>query len=170
MEVCSDAGTFRAWYDATLPRVFGYVLGHTAGDVALAEEVTQEAFVSAVRSRTSFDGRSEIVVWICSIARNALVDHHRRAARDARRHLSLVVREIALDGDARAWARVEDREQVQAALAALPSPQRMAIVLRYADGLSVREIARSLHRSEASVESLLSRGRDRLRVLLEGSR
>jgi RNA polymerase sigma-70 factor (ECF subfamily) len=49
----------------------------------------------------------------------------------------------------------------------LADDQRLAVVLHYLDGLSVREIARQLGRSESSVESLLSRGRDHLRAILE---
>lgn len=167
-ELCANDPMFRAWYNGALPQVYGYVHGRTGGDRELAEEITQQAFISAIRSRRTFDGRVDVLVWVRSIARNALVDHYRRLTREGRRHLSLVVREIALDGDARAWTRVDDRDEVITALRALPADQRAVTVLRHADGLSVREIARVLGRSESSVESLLSRGRERLRALLEG--
>ena len=45
----SSERAFRDWYDRTLPRVYGYVLGHTAGDTGLAEEITQQTFVDALR-------------------------------------------------------------------------------------------------------------------------
>ena len=169
-DVCSSERLFQAWYEASLPRVYGYVQGRTAGNSELAEDITQQAFTAAVRSRRTFDGHSEAVVWVCSIARNALLDHYRRVARDERRHLSLVVREIAVDGDARAWTRLDERDEVLAALRAISTDQRTAILLHYLDGLPVRDVARSLGRSEASVESLLSRSRERLRGLLEERR
>ena len=169
-DVCADEPAFQGWYEAALPRVYGYIHGRTAGDRDLAEEITQQAFVAAVRGRATFDGRADPVVWICSIARNALADHYRRASRDERRHLSLVVREISIQGDARAWAQVDDRDEVLTALRDLTPEQRTALVLHYADQLPAREIGRLLGRSEASVESLLARGRDRLRVLLETTR
>jgi RNA polymerase sigma-70 factor (ECF subfamily) len=166
--LCASEPLFQAWYAGALPQVYGYVYGRTAGDGELAQEITQQAFIAAIRSRSTFDGRAEVAVWICTIARNALNDHYRRIARESRRHLSLVVREIAVEGDARAWTRVDERDEVMGALRALPTDQRAAIVLRHVDGLSVREVARALGRSEGSVESLLSRGRERLRALLEG--
>jgi RNA polymerase sigma-70 factor, ECF subfamily len=170
LAICSSDRSFRPWYEAALPRVFGYICGRIAGDKELAEEITQQAFIAAVRSRAEFDGQADPVAWVCSIARNALVDHYRRLARESRRHLSLVVREIAVDGDARAWTRLDQRDEVLAALRALTADQRAAVLLHYVDGLSVREIAMNLKRSESSVESLLARGRERLRALLGDQR
>ena len=164
--VCADEQAFRMWYEAALPRVYGFAYWRTGGDTDLAQEIAQQAFVAAIRSRSGFDGRSDAVVWICSIARNLMVDHRRRVARDARRHLSLVVREIAVDGDARAWAQVDEGEELASALRQLSADERIAVVLRYHDNLPVREIARHVGRTEAATESLLSRGRRRLRVIL----
>jgi RNA polymerase sigma-70 factor, ECF subfamily len=164
---CSTDTAFRAWYDATLSRVYGYVYTRTAGDSELAEEITQQAFIAAARSKHTFDGRSDSATWVCSIARNALVDHYRHVALEARRHLSLVVREIAMDGDARAWTRLEARDEVLVALRGLTDDQRSAVTLHYLDRLPVHEIARLLKRSEGSVESLLARGRQQLRTLME---
>ena len=49
------------------------------------------------------------------------------------------------------------------ALGRVPAVQRAALILRYVDDLPVREVARLLSRNEGAVESLLSRGRERLR-------
>ena len=163
--LCTDGGAFRAWYDTALPRVFGYVHGRASGDTALAEEITQQAFISAIEARARYDGRADAVTWICAIARNALLDHYRRASRDERWHLAVVVHEI-VDRDSR-LERLDQREEVIAALRALTVDQRGAMLLRYADGLPVREVARLIGRSEAATESLLSRARERLRTVLE---
>jgi DNA-directed RNA polymerase specialized sigma24 family protein len=52
----ADPVQFRAWYDEALPRVYRYLLTR-CGEQELAEEVTQEAFVEAIRSRRKFRGR-----------------------------------------------------------------------------------------------------------------
>ena len=80
--LCADERAFDAWYAAALPVVYGYVHGRTGGDAHLAEDVTAEAFFEAVRARNSFAGRADPVTWICSIARNRLIDHYRASARD----------------------------------------------------------------------------------------
>lgn len=171
--IFASEAAFRAWYDQAAPRVYAYLLGRCAGDRALAEELTQQAFVAAVRDRASFDGRADPITWVVAIARNRLIDHLRRQEREEKRHLRVVVREIeaerggAAPGDAAPWHAIDTREQVFGILRALPSAQRAALVLHHVDGLSVRDIATQLGRSPSAVESLLARGRDRFRSLFE---
>jgi len=69
------------------------------------------------------------------------------------------VREIDVTGDA-AWRSVEARDRIRVALGTLPSLQRAALIFRFLDGLSVREVAQLLHRTEDATESLLRRARD----------
>ena len=61
-------------------------------------------------------------------------------------------------------AHIEDRETVFAALRSLPAVQQAALVLHYVDGLSVREVAAELGRSEGAAKSLLVRARERFRA------
>ena len=159
--IVGDETRFRDWYDTTLPRVYGYLAARCAGDDALAEELTQQTFVEAIRQRHRFDGRSDVVTWMCAIGRNRLVDHFRRHGRDARRHDRLIAEQPpAPDAP---WRAVETREAVETAVAQLPADQRIALLLRYLDGLSVREVATVIGRSEKATESLLTRARDGFR-------
>ena len=93
-EAFGDATAFRAWYDDAVERVYGYLYGRCGGDIEIAEEITQQTFLQAIRHWQDFDGRSEPVTWLCSIARNRLTDHYRDQDRQRRRHLRLIVREI----------------------------------------------------------------------------
>lgn len=156
-----DEARFRAWYDAVLPRVHRYLAARCGGDEALAEELTQQTFVEAIRNRSRFDGRSDVVTWLCAIGRNKLVDHHRRHGRDQRRHGELLDQH-RLRADA-AWRSSEARDAVERALAVLPADQRLALLFRHLDGLSVREVAAVIGRSEKATESLLARARDAFR-------
>jgi len=165
--LCADSIAFNAWYETALPRVYGFVHGRTGGDVTLSEEITATAFMEAVRAQRSFEGRSDPVTWICSIARNRLIDHYRRAARERSGHLRLIVTDLNLT-DAAAWDGLYERDTVLAALAALSALERTALTLRYLDGYSVRETARFVGRSEAATESLLSRARQRVRKAFPG--
>ena len=157
-----DESRFRAWYDAALPTVYGYLFHRCGGVRQVAEELTQEAFVEAVRNRDRFDGRSDPVTWVCGIAKHRLVDHYRRQHRDERRRLRLVQ---GGEGADRAGAPTgsEERDLVLRTLRELPPLQRAALVLHYLDDLPVAEIAVALNRSEAAVESLLARGREGFR-------
>jgi RNA polymerase sigma-70 factor (ECF subfamily) len=162
--VFSDGAAFRRWYEDAVVRVYGYVLVRCGGDVPLAEELTQQTLIQAVRRRETFDGRSDAITWLCSIARNRLVDHHRQLDREERRHLRLIVREIEAErASADPHGAVDEREAVLAALRELPAMQRTVLAMVYLDGMSVREAARAVGRSESATESLLGRARVRFR-------
>jgi len=167
-EAFSDQLAFRAWYEHAVVKVYGYLFPRCGGDVSLAEELTQQTFIQAVERRSTFEGRSSDITWLCSIARNKLADHYRRIDQEERRHLRLVVREAPVSdaGGPGSTTAVEDREALLAALRNLPALQRAAVVLCYVDGLSVREASQALDRSESATESLLSRARERLREIL----
>ena len=165
--LCSDDGAFTDWYETALPRVYGFVYGRTGGDSVLAEDVTAQAFLEAIRARQSFRGRSDPITWICSIARNRLIDHYRQEARDHARHLRLIVTDVSSTEGA-AWDRLDVRDAVLSSLAGLPPLERTALILRYLDGYSVRETARLIGRTEPATESLLMRARDRVRAAFPG--
>jgi RNA polymerase sigma-70 factor (ECF subfamily) len=162
--LCADADAFARWYRRALPRVYGYVRAQAGGNIDLAEDITQHAFVQAIRAQASFDGRADPVTWICSIARNALLNHYRSERREWRRRVA-VVPEIEMPDSPTATA---DRDDLVRALGLLHPDQRAALILKYVDQMSLREIARTIGRSEAAAESLLSRARVRLRDALEG--
>lgn len=152
---------FRAWYERSLPRVYAYVFHRCGRDPSLAEELTQQAFVEAVRTRARFRGRSDAVTWIISIARHKLVDHFRRADRDRRRLSELGAREL-VGQPSPVWDQTP-RDEIDEALGLLPGYQRAVLVLHYMDGLSVRDVSKAIGKSEAATASLLARGRDAFR-------
>ena len=154
----ATAAAFDAWYDAALPRVFRYVYGRCGHDRDLAEDLTQQAFVEALRGRASFDYRSDPVTWVCSIARHRLADHFRRLDAEERRNLRLVELESVTPRDPDP-ADIAERDAIQAALASLPALQRAVLVFIALDGLTVREASVLLDRSESATESLLHRAR-----------
>jgi RNA polymerase sigma-70 factor (ECF subfamily) len=156
----ADEVAFRAWYEATMPRVYGYLHSRCGRNSAVAEDLTSETFVAAVRGLRSFDGRTEPLAWLIGIARHKLADHYRRAEREERATLHLATTDPPTPPGA--W----DALAMHDALATLPPMQRAALILRYVDDLPVREVARLLGRSEGAIESLLSRGREGLRRAL----
>jgi RNA polymerase sigma-70 factor (ECF subfamily) len=166
--IFADERQFRPWYDVAARRVYAYLFGRCGGDASLAEELTQLTFMDALRRRDTYDGRADSITWLIAIGRNRLLDHLRRVEREERRRLRLVVREIAaVDSDGAAWQTHEDRDDIVRAMRLLPATQRAALILHHVDGLSVRDVAVALGRSQVAVESLLSRGRDRFRTVYE---
>lgn len=155
----SDPATFDAFYREALPVVYGYFLRRTGGSPALAEDLTQETFLSAVRQIAKGTRVDAPMPWLIGIARHRLIDHYRAAAAEERRYRPFDSDTFELADDRDDFAVVLDRQQAIAALDALPASQRLVIGLRYLDGLSVPEIAREISKSVHAVESLLARGR-----------
>ena len=165
--VFADEPAFRAWYEQSLPQVYGYLFHRCGRNPELAEELTQQAFVEAVRSRDRFRGQADATTWVIGIARHKLVDHYRRIERDMRRLTALSARELGHAGPARS-ASPTAPDDIDDALADMPALQRAVLVLHYMDQLSVREVARSIGKSEAATASLLARGRDAFRLAYQG--
>jgi RNA polymerase sigma-70 factor, ECF subfamily len=153
-----------AIYDRALPQVYGYVLPR-CGSVALAEDITAETFVAAVDALERQAAPVPTVAWLIGIARHKLVDHWRRSEREQRNleEVGEIGRQVADP-----WPGFVDVDAVHVALAKLPVPQRMALTLRYLDGLPVGEVAECVGRSLHATETLLVRARIALRrVYLE---
>jgi RNA polymerase sigma-70 factor (ECF subfamily) len=161
--VVADDRAFQVWYDAALPEVYAYLFHRSGRDPEIAQELTQQTFVDAIRSKANApDGAP--VAWLIGIARHRLADHFRGLERHERGLLRLVSR---TSEPTVAWVGAGDAgTDLVTALRQLPAAQRAALILRYQDDLPVREVARLLDRSEGAVESLLSRGRETLRRLL----
>lgn len=157
-----DEQAFRTWYERSLPMVYGYLFHRCGRDPELAEELTQQAFVEAVRSSGRFRGQSDATTWVIGIARHKLVDHFRRAERDTRRLATLSARQLG-DGGRAESSPPTAPDDIDDALAALPPLQRAALVLHYMDQLSVREVAHAIGKTEAATTSLLARGRESFR-------
>jgi RNA polymerase sigma-70 factor (ECF subfamily) len=160
-----DEIAFDAWYRDALPRVYAYLYSRCGADAGLAEDLTQQAFVEAVRHPDGWNGRADLVTWIVAIGRNKLVDHFRRVGRDEQRRSELVERAELSAGASFTGTDID----IERALDLLPADQRLALVLRAADGLPVREVANILGRSEDATESLIRRARVAFRRAYDGA-
>ena len=77
-----------ALYDRAVPQVYGYLLPRCGG-VATAEDLTAETFLAAVSAVQRGAVEQMTIAWLVRVARNKLVDHWRRQAREQRK-LALV--------------------------------------------------------------------------------
>ena len=152
-------------YPRALPAVYGYVRGR-CGDTAVAEDVTAEAFVEAVRAIQAATVAEITVGWLIVVARRRLVDHWRRQAVE-QRHLRQVLPDAPEVVDP--WDQHLDVVRTRAALERLGPHHRAALTLRYLDGLPVADVAEHLGRGLHATEALLQRARNALRrAYLEG--
>lgn len=149
-------GELRGLYERRLGD-FRRVAAAILGSREAAEDVVQEAFVRAVRSRASFAADGPLDAWVWRIVVNA--------ARDAR-----AIAPSALAGDAPDAAPVgladERRALVRSAIERLPERQRLILFLRYYADLDYRAIAETLSISDGTVAATLNAAHARLRQLL----
>jgi RNA polymerase sigma-70 factor (ECF subfamily) len=158
--------TFALLIEEQIPalRRYARMLTRDADD---ADDLVQDCLERALKAVWRFRGESDIRTWLFSILRNSFIDERRRKAR---RGPHLMIDDIEppfVDGDQSSLAEVRD---VLAAIAALPVEQREVLLLVGVEGLSYEEAARVLRAPIGTVMSRLSRGRKRLRQLLEAER
>lgn len=156
-----------AWaqvYDRHVGSVFGIAYHLSGGDRGVAEEINQEVWLIAIERIGQYDSaRGEFRDWLMGIARHRALRRHRD-----RGGVSDAPAEQPWDGLAPPEALVgaERANMVRAALLCLHDDRRQVLLDKYAEGLSVAEIAVRTGRSAKAVESLLSRAREQLRSLL----
>jgi RNA polymerase sigma-70 factor (ECF subfamily) len=163
-----DEQAFAQLYDELASTLFGTTL-RIVRDRALAEEVTQEAFVEVWRQAARFDpARGGVRGWAVTIARRRAVDRVRsEQSRSVRQRREAMAIAVAPDGPADTVIASLDRERTRKALTALSERQRQALELAYFDGLSHFQIADVLDVPVGTVKSRIRDGLLRLRRSLE---
>ena len=134
-----------------------------------AEDAAQDAFFSAWRHIGSFRG-DNFRAWLLRITANACRDQLRKL----KQHRSASLEALPIEPQGLTSTESpedyvlcqEIGEQIQKGLAALPSEQRLAVVLSDIQGLSYEEIAQVMDCSLGTVKSRLSRGRAQMRDYL----
>ncbi len=140
------------------------------GDYQLAEDATQEAFLKAFSRMETLRDQDKFASWVSVIAANYSVD----LLRKNKKLLFTEKTDIQADHSQESsphdfWEKKENLQEVREALQQLEPDERMLIVLKYFNELSIKEIA-SLHTvSPGTIKSRLFRAREKLRVLLQPS-
>ena len=163
-----DRKALRELYDRCAPAALALARRILRG-AAEAEDVVQDVFVEAWLHASRFDPRrGNAVAWLLAMARSRALDRV-RARGVAERAGTALVRE-----DARAVAlpiepaqQRQERERIQAALAALPPEQRETLLLAYFEGLSQSEIAARTGEALGTVKTRCRLALEKLSRLLQ---
>jgi len=156
MDHAARRAGFTALFEAHVTEVYEYV-HRRCRDRAVAEDVTQDVFLSAVR--TVDDPATVTIGWLMRCARNRMIDVMRRQSRYADKLLLIRgdLDEFAIDGV------VVDRVAVERALDRLSVEHRLVLSLHYLDGYPIPALAQELGRTARSVEGLVRRAKQNLR-------
>jgi RNA polymerase sigma factor (sigma-70 family) len=137
-----------------------------------ADDLLQETFERAWRNRERFRGQASIATWLHAILVNRARDHTRawiRVRDSAAECVTSDARllDLSVEEPAQVITRAEREDELRAALARLPLPERSALALHDGEGFSASEIAQMLNCSEAAAHKRIQRGRFRLAGILD---
>jgi RNA polymerase sigma-70 factor (ECF subfamily) len=156
----------RELYRRYAPELFGFATS-ALGDRELAEEVVQDVFAQLWRHAEDYDQRrASVRTWLYAIARNRIIDAHRRAAARPKRADDDDSLDTAAEMDS-ALDHAVLRWQVTAALARLSAPHREVIRLAHYGGLTMREIAERTGVPLGTVKSRTSYALRHLRLIFD---
>jgi RNA polymerase sigma-70 factor, ECF subfamily len=161
--LAGDAAAWRTLYDGAYAELWTYAVWRSAGLRDLAEEVTQETWLVAVRRIGDFDPkRARFVSWLRGIAAHVLANRLRTRRRHPEQSLSESAEPAHDDGDRR-----DEAELIARALAELPERSEAVLRAKYLDLMSVEAIAGEWDETPKAIESLLTRARQAFRVAYE---
>lgn len=182
IEACrhGDREAFRQLFEAHKDRVWSIAL-HFVGDEAAARDITQQVFLKLFTAIAQFRSESGFTTWLYRLVVNACMDEQRRRRRflsfDFFRHgddgsdgMNEMDRQMASQFE-RGFKQMEQEDHqaqleistaVRAAVKELKPKLRMAILLKYFEGLSYEEMAHALGCSPGTVASRLNRGHQEL--------
>ena len=154
-----DPSRFAELYDQNFHRIYAFV-ARRVRDRAEAQDLTAHVFHQALANLGKFKWRgAPFVTWLYRIASNAIADQARRQLREAGEPTELGF-DASVSGELEA---IERRARLFREVEKLPEDQRRVIVSRFADEMSIREIAALLGRSEGAVKQLQFRALENLR-------
>ena len=173
-----DDAAYESWVRASAPRVLG-VVRRLLRNEQDAQEVAQDAFLSAFRGLASFDGSARLSTWLHRIAVNAALMRLRTKRRHPEEPIDELLPRFQADGyhehppsawaahSERAVASAEVRKAVRAAIDELPEIYRDVLVLRDIEELTTEEAAHALGITIAALKTRLHRARLALRERLD---
>jgi len=162
----ADRAAFGTLYRRYLDPVYGYCF-YLLGDHHDAEDATERTFLAALGAIDRFrDEGATFRSWLFRIAHNQLANALRARSRQRTDPLEGVPELAAPDDPARLASQADDARRLRSSLASLSDDRRQVVVLRFVDGLSAREIADVLGRSEGAIRVLQHRALRELAGLL----
>ena len=157
----TDIEAFAELYRRHLTRVYRYHAAHV-GNAKDAEDLTSQTFIAALEGIHSFRGTGSFAAWILGIASRKRLMFYRGSKPQVPLEAAIHYRSPDLQTDKAAAQRLQ-LESISRALRQISPDRAEALILTYFGGLSSAEAGRLIHKSEAAVKMLISRGLQDLR-------
>lgn len=154
---------FLEYYQLWKDRVYSYFWYRTGFDRDLAEDLTSEVFIKALKHFDSFDQEKSFSAWVFTIARNHLINHFAKIKPTAPLEAAVNVAGMNAKDIISSIDVAADHATVMKEIQQLSDYHRDVIILRYVDGLSNKEIAEVLEKDEGAIRVQMSRALAELR-------
>ena len=151
-----------------LRRIFVQIY-RIVGNVADAQDLTQEAFIKALQRQDQLKDEQKAAHWLSRIATNTAIDFLRRNGRATFCELDQAP-ESQTESPEQILLRSEQRNYLEDGLRLLSPRERAALMLRDVEGLPAEEVAKRLDFSKATVRSHIANARTKFRKYLKGRR
>ena len=152
---------FAALVTRHVNKVYSVALRHT-GNPHSAEEITQAVFVILAKKSRHLGNRVILSGWLYQTARLTAVTFIRGRIRRARREQEAYMQTVLNENESDAWMQIAPL--LDAAMAGLNETDRHAVVLRFFDGKSIREVGAALGANEDAAKKRVSRALEKLRT------
>lgn len=153
-----DNNAFDLIYKQFFTPVFRYVYLRI-GNKSSAEDISQDVFIKAYNSLSRFELRGDsILPYFFTIARNTIVDYARKKKNAEFSYEFIEVVKDTKENIQETALKKEEFNKAISQISKLSEDQRDAIILKFINGLSNKEIAEILDKNEDAVRQLQSRG------------
>ena len=158
----TNKAAFLELYDAHFKRIYQYAYYRTLNPTE-AEEITSQTFLAALENIERYEYRGvPFAVWLYKIASNKLTNLNRKQEKTVGLEEAENIGDKASTPE-EAFLRKNEKEELMYNLKKLPAFQQQAIVLRFLQDCTYREISEIMDKTEGSVKQLLHRGLTSLR-------
>ena len=172
-EAKKNPEVFGKLYERHYSKIFGYILKRTA-DLEIAQDITSETFFKALKKLWQFRWKNiSFSAWLYRIANNEIADCFRK---NKYKPISLekIPEPIAITNPSAEILEAEhqlkkhqDFLMLQEKIAKLPIKYQEVITLRFFEKKKIKEISEILGKKEGTIKSLLHRGLEKLKKLME---
>ena len=160
-----DRGAAQQLTEQLMPKIHAHAY-YRLGNIADAEDVTQEAFLKLWKIAPSWkQDKAQVSTWLYRVVNNLCKDRYRRATLEGMHSVEEPTNETQSSS-----SKIEEELRQKAlytAMSILPESQRLAVQLRHIDELTNPQIAEIMELSVEAVESLTARGKRKLTKILQ---
>ncbi len=154
-----------------LRRVF-LLIYRIVGNVADAQDLTQEAFIKALQRQDQLKELDKAAHWLSRIASNTAIDFLRRNGKINFCEIDSLIEPLTepMESPEQAVLRSEHRAYLEEGLSGLTERERTALLLRDVEGLPAEVVAEQMNCSKATVRSHIANARIKFRRYLDRNR